>query len=168
MVPAVGCGGAAMDIEFFDEFDLGDLDLEIDDFGIDEEVEEIDDAPDGETTEDRAKRILKEVKPGTQRLRLTEQRHAATREEDYYRVIYFRSDAQAVAYCRAKGWPTEEIYLRGLTLAEQERIVLPEALEHGDPAKKVDPKLAALAQEFDNGQENDQENDQSGEGKAES
>ena len=130
----------------FDEPDLGDLDFVMDDFGDLDEPEEIgDEAPEGETTEQRGKRVLTDVQAAMRNS--TDRKRAEyniTRDEKFYLCIYFPTREQMEAYRAAHEWP-EEIYLRGLTLAEEEGIVLPETPKPMNPAKAVNKKLAAMA-----------------------
>ena len=146
----------------FDEPDLSDLDVVMDDFGDLDEPEEIgDEAPEGETTEQRGKRVLTDVQAAMRNS--TDRKRAEyniTRDEKFYLCIYFPTREQMEAYRAAHEWP-EEIYLRGLTLAEEEGIVLPETPKPMNPAKAVNKKLAAMALTV---KEKDHSEEQSSEG----
>ena len=146
----------------FDEPDLSDLDFVMDDFGDLDEPEEIgDEAPEGETTEQRGKRVLTDVQAAMRNS--TDRKRAEyniTRDEKFYLCIYFPTREQMEAYRAAHEWP-EEIYLRGLTLAEEEGIVLPETPKPMNPAKAVNKKLAAMALTV---KEKDHSEEQSSEG----
>lgn len=125
--------------------DLPDVDLG--DLGGDPDDD--DGGPEGEGVEDRGKRVLAEVQAGMQRLNKTKANYAATMEDDYWFAVYFPTREQKAAFLAAMKWAgIGDMYLRGLTLAEQAGIMMPATPTPSNPSKRINPTLAKLSMDL--------------------